>query len=466
MVPKDNEQSSIKRCAIYSRSSVEKNSRDPFDSVSAQFMACAEFIGSQVGQGWRLVDTIYEDRGYSGSHMRRAGFRSLLNDIKLWLVDVVVVHRLDRLTRNLADFQQIMAELNAYNVPLVSVTQQIDMSHHVGRLATNIITSFAEFEREMVGQRVREKRAATLESGRWQGTSCPLGYDIKNDRLVVDQTESKIVKEIFTRYASEVSVTELLSDLNGRGVKTKQWRTRTGKQKGGKSFNRNAIYTLFKNRVYLGEVFYGESWHEGAHEPIIDRELWARVEALLGTRSRRGESRPSSDEGSIFMLRGRVLGSDGRAMSPWLSSAYKGRKYAYYIPQREIAEGAGASGLPRLQAANLNDQVWSSLRRLLSDPDQLISSLPKRLTESPDFDRSLVVKRLMNLEGLSEELFPVHQKQLVIRIIERVTVHSDRLDIDFNLDGLMDLILELLSDRPDLVTTYRQLYSSARSHGL
>lgn len=148
---------SIKHCAIYSRSSVEKDSRDPFDSVGAQFMACAEFIGSQVGKGWRLVDTIYEDRGYSDSHMRRAGFRALLSDIKFGLIDVVVVHRLDRLTRRLADFQQIMSELNAHDVPVVSVTQQIDMSHHVGRLATNIITSFAEFEREMVGQRVKEK---------------------------------------------------------------------------------------------------------------------------------------------------------------------------------------------------------------------------------------------------------------------------------------------------------------------
>jgi len=456
----------LKRCAIYSRSSVEKNNREPFDSVSAQFMACAEFIASQVGKGWRLVDTIYEDRGYSGSHMRRAGFRSLLNDVKLGLIDVVVVHRLDRLTRRLADFQQIMAELNAHDVPVVSVTQQIDMSHHVGRLATNILTSFAEFEREMVGQRVKEKRAATLQNGRWQGTSCPLGYVVKNDRLVVEPDEKILVLEIFTRYANKESVTGLLNDLNARGVRTKQWRTRTGKRKGGKPFNRNAVYTLLKNRVYLGEVFYGESWHDGAHEPIISRELWEQVEALLNTRSRRGESKASMEHDSIFMLKGRVFGEDGRAMSPWLSLAYKGRKYAYYIPQREIAEGAGASGLPRLQAANLNDQVWSSLRRLLSTPEQLLAHLPEQLTESPDFDFSLVVKRLMNLEGLSDELFPVHQKQLATQLIGRVTVYNDRLDIDFSMDGLMDLILELLADRPDLVRTYRQLYSSVRSHEL
>lgn len=164
------------------------------------------------------------------------------------------------------------------------------------------------------------------------------------------------------------------------------------------------------------------------------------------------------------MLRGRVFGSDGRAMSPWLSSAYKGRKYAYYIPQREIAEGA--SGLPRLQAANLNDQVWSNLRQLLSTPEQLLAHLPKPLTESPDFDLSLVVKRLMNLEGLLEELFPVHQKRLATQLIDKVTVHADRLDIVFSLDGLMDLILELLADRPKLVRMYRQLYSSGRSRGL
>ncbi|VAW69422.1 hypothetical protein MNBD_GAMMA09-2103 [hydrothermal vent metagenome] len=155
------------------------------------------------------------------------------------------------------------------------------MSHHVGRLATNIITSFAEFEREMVGQRVKEKRAATLESGRWQGTSCPLGYVVKDDRLVVDQARSNIVQEIFTRYANEESVTELLNYLNVRGVKTKQWRTRTGNLKGGKPFNRNAIYTLLKNRICLGEVFYADAWQEGAHEPIIDRDLSAMEQSCF-----------------------------------------------------------------------------------------------------------------------------------------------------------------------------------------
>jgi DNA invertase Pin-like site-specific DNA recombinase len=465
-VIKGDEGPNLKRCAIYSRSSVEKDNRAPFDSASAQFMACAEFIGSQVGQNWRLVDTIYEDRGYSGSHLRRPGFRSLLADIKYGLIDVVVVHRLDRLTRNLSDFQQIISELNAHSVSLVSVTQQIDMSHHVGRLATNILTSFAEFEREMVGQRVKEKRAATLQNGRWQGTSCPLGYVVKNDRLVVEPDEKILVLETFTRYANKESVTGLLNDLNARGVRTKQWRTRTGKRKGGKPFNRNAVYTLLKNRVYLGEVFYGETWHDGAHEPIISRELWEQVEALLNARSRRGESRASSEHDSIFMLKGRVFGADGRAMSPWLSSQYKGRKYAYYIPQREIAEGAGASGLPRLQAANLNDQVWGYLRQCLSDPGWLMNYLPEFLTNNPVFDSSLVVKRLMHLEGISEQLFPVNQKRIVLQLIERVTVHVDRLDIDLSLDGLMELILELLSDNPDLVAKYRQLYASASSHGL
>lgn len=328
------------------------------------------------------------------------------------------------------------------------------------------MTSFAEFEREMVGQRVKEKRAVTLESGRWQGTSCPLGYVVKDDRLVVDQAEAKIVQEVFTRYANKESVNAIQNDLNARGVNTKRWRTRTGELKGGKAFNRNAIYTLLKSRVYLGEVFYGDEWKEGAHEPIIDRDLWSKAGTLLDARSRRGESRASSDEGSIFMLKRRVFGSDGRAMSPWLSSAYKGRKYAYYIPQKEIAEGAGASGLPRLQAANLNDQVWSSLRQLLSTPEQLLAHLPKPLTDSADFDLSLGVKRLMNLEGLSEELFPVHQMRLVTQLIDKVTLHADRLDIDFSLEGLMELILELLADSPELVRTYRQLYSSARSHGL
>jgi len=455
----------IKRCAIYSRSSVEKDNRDPFDSVNAQFMACAEFIGSQVSRNWILVSALYEDRGYSGSHLRRQGFRSLLADIKRGLIDVVVVHRLDRLTRNLSDFQQVIAEFNAHNVALVSVTQQLDMSHHVGRLATNILTSFAEFEREMVGQRVKEKRAATLQSGRWQGTSCPLGYRVKNDQVVVDAGESAIVQEIFTRYGNQESVTALIRELSERGVRTKQWLTRTGKPRGGGLFNRNAIYVLLKNRVYLGEVFFDGGWQRGVHEPIIEGTLWEKVQALLEAKSRRGESRADTENDTIFMLKGRVFGADARAMSPWLSSAYKGRKYAYYIPQREIAEGAGASGLPRLQAANLNDQVWSYLRRCLADPAWLLEYLPTELTAHADYDVSLVVERLMKLEGITELLFPANQKSLVLRLIDKVTVHSDRLEIVLSLDELMELILELLSDKPELAATYRQLFASARSHG-
>ncbi|NCP64121.1 MAG: recombinase family protein [Paraglaciecola sp.] len=339
------------------------------------------------------------------------------------------------------------------------------MSHHVGRLATNILTSFAEFEREMVGQRVKEKRAATLQNGRWQGTSCPLGYRIKNDCLLVDANESAIVKELFSRYASQESVTALIRDLDERGIRNKEWKTRTGKLRGGQPFNRNAIYVLLKNRVYLGEVFFGGSWQRGAHEPIIVGALWAQVQGLLENRSRRGDTRADTDNDTIFMLKGRVFGADSRAMSPWLSSAYKGRKYAYYIPQREIAEGAGVSGLPRLQAANLNNQVWSYLRRCLADPAWLLEYLPTELTAHADFDASLVVGRLMKLEGIADLLFPVNQKALVLRLIDKVTIHPDRLVIELNLDELMELILELLVDQPDLATTYRQLYSSARSHG-
>lgn len=459
------EQPPIKRCAIYSRSSVEKDNRDPFDSVNAQFMACAEFIGSQISRNWTLVSALYEDRGYSGSHLRRLGFQSLLADIRRGLIDVVVVHRLDRLTRNLSDFQQIIAEFNAYNVALVSVTQQLDMSHHVGRLATNMLTSFAEFEREMVGQRVKEKRAETLQNGRWQGTSCPLGYRIKNDCLVLDAAESAIVKELFSRYARQESVTALIRDLDERGVRTKQWKTRTGKPRGGQPFNRNAIYVLLKNRVYLGEVFFNGGWQRGVHDPIIDGVLWEKVQELLEAKSRRGERRAATENDTIFMLKGRVFGADGRAMSPWLSSAYKGRKYAYYIPQREIAEGAGASGLPRLQAANLNDQVWSYLRRTLADPAWLLDYLPKDLTAHTDFDASLVIDCLMKLEGITELLFPVNQKALVLRLIYKVTVHPDRLEIVLNLDELMTRILELLGDQPDLAATYRQQYASAKSRG-
>ena len=454
-----------KRCAIYTRTSVE-NPKQSFSSVNAQFSACADYIGSQVGQGWQLVDIFYEDRGYSGGHTRRPAFQLLIADIHRGLIDIVVVHRLDRLSRSMTDFQRMHTLFQEKNVAIVSVTQSIDTSHYTGRLATNLLTTFAQFERDLIGERVKEKRAQTLRKGLWQGTSSPLGYKVENARLIVVPDEEKLVQEIFKRYAQGESVTELFKDLNARGIKTKQWQSRAGKPKGGKSYDRNAIYTILKNRVYLGEVFYADSWKQGQHAGIIDSALWMSVVSLLTSRTRKRKGSVSElSSQSIFPLKGRLFGADGRAMSPWLSSSYKNRKYAYYIPQRDIAEGAGASGLPRLQAANVNEQIYLFIKQCLNNPQVLIDKLPQQLTDSAEFDRPMIERTLKSLAAVFDQLFPVNQYHILTKLIHRVTVHADKLDVQINIEGLLELVFELLSDQPEVVAVYRQLTAVGQRSG-
>lgn len=236
----------------------------------------------------------------------------------------------------------MLDEFGRHDVALVSVSQEIDTTGYFGKLTSNILMSFAEFERELIGQRVKEKREQTLRAGFWQGASCPLGYVVNNRRLVIDQQEAETVKEIFERYARGESVTSLIKDLNSRGLRTKRWLTVHGRPRGERPYDLNAIYVILKNRVYLAEAFFNERWQPVDHDPIITQELWALVEANLANHTRRGTKKKTVKTGTSFLLKGILFGSDGRAMSPWQSSPYKNRVYTYYIPQREIAEGAGA----------------------------------------------------------------------------------------------------------------------------
>lgn len=254
----DSSQPQPVRCAVYMRVSVDDRRDGEFSSFAAQFMACHELITSQLAQGWRPIERLYEDTGYSGSHLDRPGMRSLMADIEQGRVDILVVHRLDRLTRSMGDLQRLLDLFERHGVGLVSVTQSLDMTHQHGRLVINLLTSFAQFERELVGDRIREMRSTTRRQGFWYGSSSPLGYLVVQQKLVVDPQESAVVRDIFARFLAQPSVTALIQELADRGVRTKRWRTKAGALKGGATFDRNALYKLLNNRVYLGELFYGD----------------------------------------------------------------------------------------------------------------------------------------------------------------------------------------------------------------
>ena len=448
-------------CAVYTRVSAEGRADEDFSSTDAQFMACQELIASQRGNGWQPTNQLYEDRGASGSHLRRPAIQALLRDVQAGLVDILVVHRLDRLSRHLGDLQTLMSIFEQHGVALVSVTQSIDTSSVQGHLVLNLLTSFAQFERELIGERIREKRAATRRQGVWQGSAVPLGYVIERQRLIVDSKEAEIVRDIFKGFLAQNSVTALLQDLADRGIKTKSWKTKTGEPKGGRLFDKNGLYKVLNNRIYLGEMYFDNDWHASTHEVIVPPELWAQVHAIMQSRARRkGVSNTPTAE-QHFLLKSLLVGTDGRAMTPALSSSYRGRRYPYYVPQKEIAVGAGKSGLPRIAAGKLHASVWAYLRSCLRNPTPWFDALPLALTENPTFDRQLMAERLGNFEAMLDTLFPAHQARVFRQLIDQVVVGKDSVVVRVSPKGIVDLMTELLDQNYLAKLQVRQGESSA-----
>jgi site-specific DNA recombinase len=279
---------SIRRCAIYTRKSSEEGLEQDFNSLHAQREACEAFIKSQAGEGWRLVKTAYDDGGLSGGTMERPALQRLLADVNQGVIDVVVVYKVDRLTRSLTDFAKMVEVFDAHAVSFVAVTQQFNTTSSMGRLTLNVLLSFAQFEREVTGERIRDKIAASKQKGMWMGGLVPLGYEVHERRLMVNQSEAETVREIFRCYLELGCVRLLMEELNRRGIRSKVRVAKNGKTSGGNSFSRGALYVLLSNPIYIGEIRHKGVRHPGLHEPVVDRELWERTQRLLRSQAVRG----------------------------------------------------------------------------------------------------------------------------------------------------------------------------------
>ncbi len=267
--------------------------------------------------------------------------------------------------------------------------------------------------------------------------------------------------DIFKGFVALSSVTGLLQDLADRGIKTKRWKTKTGEIKGGRLFDKNALYKVLNNRIYLGEMYFDNDWHASTHDAIVPPELWAQVHAIMQSRARRtGVSNTPTAE-QHFLLKGLLVGTDGRAMTPSLSSSYRGRRYLYYVPQKDIAVGAGKSGLPRLAAGKLHVSVWAYLRSCLRNPTPWFDALPLALTENPTFDRQLMAERLANFEAMLDTLFPLHQARVFRQLIDQVVVGKDSVVVRVSPKGIVDLMTELLDQSYLIKLQMRQRESSA-----
>src|SRR5712692_4966590 len=262
------------RCAIYTRKSSEEGLEQEFNSLHAQREACEAFIRSQHDEGWSCLPQAYDDGGRSGGNLERPELQQLLADIREGKVDVVVVYKIDRLTRSLADFAKIVEVFDAKGVSFVSVTQQFNTTTSMGRLTLNVLLSFAQFEREVTGERIRDKIAASKRKGMWMGGVPPLGYKCRDHKLIVVPSEAETVQHIFHRYAARGSVRLLQQELDGAGIRSKSWISTAGRRWGGKPLARGALYLMLRNRIYRGEIVHKEQHYPGEHEPIIDQQLW------------------------------------------------------------------------------------------------------------------------------------------------------------------------------------------------
>jgi site-specific DNA recombinase len=412
-----------RRCAIYTRKSSEEGLEQDFNSLHAQREACEAFIKSQAGEGWKVIKIAYDDGGLSGGTMERPALQRLLADIGEGLIDVVVVYKVDRLTRSLADFAKMVELFDARGVSFVAVTQQFNTTTSMGRLTLNVLLSFAQFEREVTGERIRDKIAASKKKGMWMGGVPPLGYDVKERRLMVNPAEANTVRHIYERYLVLGCVRQLRTELNKKGIVSKVRVSKKGTKSGGCHFSRGALYELLANLIYVGEIRHKQERHPGLHAPILARELWERVQRRLCENAARGGT--ASTKSISSLLAGRIFDTDGEPLYAQ-GAAKAGRRYRYYV-SRSLVNGSANDGGKgwRLAAPEIERAVAIAGRQILNDRTRLLEALEKSGIDSPDVRATL--ESTLKLSRRLEDHTDV--AACMVELIDRVELRDDGISV-------------------------------------
>jgi DNA invertase Pin-like site-specific DNA recombinase len=421
-----------RRCAVYTRKSSEEGLDMEFNSLDAQRDACEAYVASQRPEGWVLLRDRYDDGGVSGGSLERPALRRLLADIERGLVDVVVVYKIDRLSRALMDFAKLVEVFDRNDVTFVSVTQAFNTTTSMGRLTLNILLSFAQFEREVIGERIRDKVAASRARGMWMGGHPPLGYDVRDRKLVVNDAEADTVRRIFAGFADIGSGTKLVHVLRGEGATTKR----------GRAFNKGDVYKLINNRTYLGEAVHKGTSHPGEHKAIVSQAQWDAAHDVMQESPRRRANRNRVETPAL--LAGLIFGSDGRAMSPTHTRKPDGRLYRYYVSQ-SVLKGGAADGpvVARLSADQIEAAVLGQMRALLRQPEVVVGTWRAARAQAPDLTEAETREALDRLDPLWDELFPAEQARIVRLLVERVDVGPDGADVQLRIEGLANLARDL-----------------------
>ena len=430
------------RCGIYTRTSSDEGLDQEFNSLDAQREACESYIASQKREGWILAPDHYEDGGFSGGTLKRPALQRLLGDIEAGAIDCVVVYKIDRLSRALVDFTKLVEAFDQHGVTFVSITQSFSTTTSMGRLTLNILLSFAQFERETITERIRDKVAASRRKGIWMGGFPPLGYDIRDRRLIVNQEEADLIRHIFQRFMEMGSGTLLVQELNEAGYRTKSWTSKsTNTFHPGRPFDKGVLYRLLNNRVYLGEAVHKGNAYPGEHDAIVEKGVWDKVHKVLAKNGRRRGNRTRAQTPAPLkgMIRCRHC---NRAMTT-SHTRKKGALYRYYVCVNAAKNSYGDCPIGSISAGEVESIVFKHIQGLIRSPEMVARTWKVANGGDEKITEREVVDALHNLEPVWNELFPVEQNRLLQLLVKTVEVKTNNIEIHLRIDGLKSLAEEL-----------------------
>ena len=433
------------RCAIYTRKSTEEGLEQEFNSLDAQRDAGEAYVMSQKHEGWMLVGSHYDDGGFSGGNMERPALQRLIEDVKAGLIDVVV-YKIDRLSRSLTDFAQMVAVFDEYGTSFVSVTQNFNTKDSMGRLTLNILLSFAQFEREVIGERIRDKFAASKRKGMWMGGQPPLGYDIVERKLIVNPTEAEVVKHIFNRFTITRSITALVKELEKNKIRTKSFISSKGVQRGGRVMDKSYLYRMLRNKLYLGKTVHKNKVYEGQHKAIISQVEWDKVHAILQENPtvRGNESRNSAPA----MLSGLITCKCcGCSMTP-TGTIRHGKQYRYYTPLTAIKRHYSACKVGPIPAGEIEELVVRHVRQLFKAPE-IISKVWQNCeslnydSDNQNFTEQDVFNALHRFDEIWDSIFPIEQQRLMRLLVKEIIINLDAVKVTLRLPNLSNIVRQI-----------------------
>lgn len=427
------------RCAVYTRKSTEEGLDMEYNSLDAQREAGEKYIEAMKHEGWRLIPEAYDDGGYTGGNMDRPALKRLIDDIKAKRIDMVVVYKIDRMSRSLTDFSKLMEVFDEYNTSFVSVTQHFNTNDSMGRLTLNILLSFAQFEREVTGERIRDKFAASKMKGMWMGGPPPLGYDVYDRKLITNPKEDQLVEHIFKRFIELKSLSLLTSELNKEGYKTKSYVSQAGNKVGGNRFNLNNLRTILKNKLYIGEMHHKGKYYPAQHQAIINYDIFMTAQDIFKIPPKEKKERTLQIKNNALLKGIICCGTCGGAMSPTYTDKGK-RKYRYYIGNAYRKHNCEACSNLRIPAGEIEQVVIAQIKHIFTAPEQhaVIINTAKKLNKS--ISEHEILASLKNMDLLWNSLMPAEQKKIVLMLVKTVSIKTNGIDIEYKADGIENLI--------------------------